>query len=86
MAWSPGHKDVFATAGSDGTFSIWDVLNRNRLRSFPKVSSPVTAVSFTRDGMGMAYAMGYDWAKGYQHHKAGAETKIVMHRFATALK
>ncbi|KAH6636178.1 WD40-repeat-containing domain protein [Chaetomium tenue] len=86
VAWWPGHKDVFATAGSDGTFSIWDVRNRNRLRSFPKVSNSVTAINFTRDGTGMAYAMGYDWTKGHQHSKAGAETKIVMLRFETPLK
>jgi mRNA export factor len=36
--------------------------------------------------MSMAYAVGYDWAKGYQHNKAGAETKIILRRFPKALK
>lgn len=36
--------------------------------------------------MSMAYAVGYDWAKGYQHHKVGAETRVVLHRFTKPLK
>jgi mRNA export factor len=86
VAYSPAHNDVLATAGSDGTFSIWDVDKRHRLRSFPKVTGPVTSIAFSRDGMNLAYAEGYDWAKGYQHNKAGTETKLVLLRFATALK
>lgn len=86
VAFSPAHNDVLATAGSDGTYCIWDVKSRTRLRSFPKVEAPVTAVSFTRDGRGLAYATGYDWSKGYQYSKAGAETKITLRRFPAALK
>lgn len=86
MCFSPAHKDVLATAGSDGTYSIWDVRTRSRLRSFPKVGAPVTAASFARDGMALAYATGYDWAKGYQHNTAGVERKIVVRCFDDALK
>jgi mRNA export factor len=56
------------------------------MRNFPKVAGPVTAVSFTRDGMALAYAVGYDWAKGYQHNKPDAVRKIVLHTFPEALK
>jgi mRNA export factor len=77
---------VLATGGSDGTFNIWDVVKRHRMRSFPRVAGPVTAVSFTRDGMALAYAVGYDWAKGYQHNKPDAARKIVLHTFSEALK
>ena len=86
MCYSPAHKDVLATAGSDGTYSIWDVRARNRLRSFPKVGAPVTAVSFSRDGMALAYATGYDWVKGYQHNTPAVERKIVVRCFAEVLK
>jgi mRNA export factor len=86
VCFSPAHKDVLVTAGSDGTYSIWDIVGRHRLRSFPKVSGPVTAASFARDGVALAYAVGYDWSKGYQHSKADAEKKIVLHCFGEALK
>jgi mRNA export factor len=36
--------------------------------------------------MGLAYAVGYDWAKGYQHNKPDAVRKIVLHTFPEALK
>ncbi|AEO58046.1 hypothetical protein MYCTH_2118512 [Thermothelomyces thermophilus ATCC 42464] len=86
VAYSPAHKDVLATAGSDGTYCVWDVRKRQRLRSFPKLAGPVTALAFARDGMALAYAVGYDWARGYQHNSVTAERKVVLHRFAEAVK
>jgi mRNA export factor len=86
VSFSPAHDDVFATGGSDGTFVVWDVFKKMRLRTFPKVSGPVTALAFSRDGMALAYTIGYDWAKGYQHSSAGADKKIVVHCFAEAPK
>ncbi len=86
VSFSPAHDDIFATGGSDGTFVVWDVVRRSRLRTFPKVSGPVTAMTFSRDGMTLAYAIGYDWAKGYQHSTAGPEKKIVVHCFKEPLK
>lgn len=77
---APSHKnDVLATAGSDGTFSIWDVRSRQRLRTSPSAGGPVTAVAFNRDGTGLAYAVGYDWAKGYAGNEVGAVRKLVLH-------
>ncbi len=86
VAFSPAHPDLFATAGSDGTYCVWDVNKKIRLRSFPKVNGPVTAVSFSRDGMALAYSVGYDWAKGYQHSNPAADRKIVVRCFGDALK
>ncbi|KAK4155925.1 WD40-repeat-containing domain protein [Chaetomidium leptoderma] len=86
VCFSPAHKDVLATAGSDGSYSIWDVRSRSRLSTFPNVGAPVTAASFARDGMALAYAVGYDWAQGYQQNKADVERKIVVHLFKEAPK
>ncbi len=47
---------------------------------------PVTAVAFSRDGMALAYAVGYDWAKGYMHNKEGGVRKIGVRYFAEGLK
>ncbi|KAK4135391.1 WD40 repeat-like protein [Trichocladium antarcticum] len=77
---APAHKnDVLVTAGSDGAFSIWDVRSRQRLRASPAVGGPITAAAFNRDGTALAYAVGYDWAKGYAGNDAGAVRKIVLH-------
>ena len=86
VCFSPAHKDVLATAGGDGTFNVWDVRTRCRLRSFPHAGGPVTAVAFSRDGMALAYAVGYDWAKGYMHNKEGGVRKIGVRYFAEGLK
>ncbi|KAK4238954.1 WD40-repeat-containing domain protein [Achaetomium macrosporum] len=86
VCYSPAHKDLLATGGSDSTYHIWDVQTHRRLRAFPKVSGPVTALSFRRDGMALAYAVGYDWSKGYMHNKPETEKKIVLHVFGEVLK
>ncbi|KAL2128373.1 hypothetical protein VTI74DRAFT_9278 [Chaetomium olivicolor] len=87
VCFSPSHKDVLVTAGSDSTYSAWDVRLRQRLRTFPKAAGPVTSVAFSRDGMALAYAVGYDWAKGYMHHDmVGGVRKIVVRVFSDALK
>jgi mRNA export factor len=62
------------------------VYKKIRLRSFPKATGPITAAAFSRDGMALAYAVGYDWAKGFQHSNAGADRKIVVRCFGEALK
>lgn len=85
LCYSPAHRDVLATAGSDNSYMVWDVHTRSRLRSFAKVSGPVTALAFARDGAALAYAVGYDWAKGYMHSSPGSE-KIVLRRFGEKLK
>jgi mRNA export factor len=77
---------VLATAGSDGSYSVWDVRARHRLRSFPKAAGPITSAAFNRDGMALAHAVGYDWSKGYAHHNPAADKKIIMHCFAEPLK
>jgi mRNA export factor len=56
---------TFATAGSDGTFSFWDKDSRHRLKGFPSLNATIPVVNFNRTGMLFAYALSYDWSKGY---------------------
>jgi len=73
------HAAVFATGGSDGSFTFWDKDKRQRLKEFqvqpqrnPK--TPVTDMKFSPlDGHGnggsmFAYALSYDWSKGHEHN------------------
>ncbi|KAK3692356.1 WD40-repeat-containing domain protein [Podospora appendiculata] len=82
VAFMPTDKDIFATAGSDGTFAFWDVKAKSRLKQFPDVGGSITAVAFNSDGSGFAYAVGYDWSKGYAHNSASYPNKIMVHPIA----
>lgn len=70
---------VFLTAGGDGTIVIWDKDTKSRVRGFNSVNYPVTAAKFSTQGDLMAYAVGYDWAKG---HDGGVNVpvKLFVHK------
>ena len=79
MAVTDAH-DAMATAGGDGSFAFWDKEKRTKLRQFERLSQPITACCFSRDGHIFAYATGYDWSKGIQHYdKASAGSQIFLH-------
>ncbi|KAK3997290.1 WD40-repeat-containing domain protein [Cladorrhinum sp. PSN332] len=86
VAFSPVSKNVLATAGSDGIFTLWDVASRSRLRGFPNAGGSLTAAGFNRDGTMFAYAVGYDWSKGYTGNTAEYPRKLVLHKIDPALK
>ncbi|ETS64165.1 hypothetical protein PaG_01401 [Moesziomyces aphidis] len=72
---------TFATGGADGSINFWCKQSRTRLKTMetkgpanaPKellktnpAKQPITAIGFNRDATIFAYAVGYDWHKGYQ--------------------
>lgn len=69
LAFHPIHN-TFASAGSDGTVSIWDHKVKKRLRQYPKFPGPVAAVGFNCDGSKIAVAVSYTWDEG----EAGLKT------------
>jgi len=88
IVFRPTHVTTCATTGSDGTFNFWDIENKIRLKSFPKVSQPISCAAFNTLGNIYAYACSYDWSKGadvynpvtskniiYLHTTTDAETK-----------
>lgn len=70
---------TFATAGGDGGFNFWDKDNKHRLKQFQRLNQPITATAFSSDGNIFAYAVGYDWSKGAQHHDGNAKKYILLH-------
>ena len=58
--------NTFASYGSDGVFIIWNKDSKSKYRSSKKFPGPMTAASFSDDGKLLAYAIGYDWTKGFE--------------------
>ncbi|CAH1759327.1 4176_t:CDS:2 [Entrophospora sp. SA101] len=71
---------TFSTAGSDGTFIFWDKDSKSRLKGFASVGTPITASDFNRTGTIFAYAVSYDWSKGYlQYPQLPSKNAIYLH-------
>jgi cell cycle arrest protein BUB3 len=62
--------NTFASAGSDGTVSIWDHTLKKRLRQYPKYAAGVPAIAFSPDGQKLAVGVSYTWEDG----EAGAKS------------
>ncbi|KAJ5789842.1 uncharacterized protein N7518_006853 [Penicillium psychrosexuale] len=75
---------TFSTAGSDGTYCFWDKDAHHRLKSFPAVGHSITSTAFNLDGSIFAYAIGYDWSKGYAYNTRDYPTKIALHPVSDA--
>ncbi|KAF1811117.1 WD40 repeat-like protein [Eremomyces bilateralis CBS 781.70] len=78
ISFHPIHG-TFSTAGSDGTFHFWDKDAKHRLKGFSDVGGPITATAFNRTGTIFAYAVSYDWSKGYAYHNPNNPNKIMLH-------
>ncbi|KAJ4302328.1 RNA export factor gle2 [Collariella sp. IMI 366227] len=78
ISFHPQHG-TFSTAGSDGTFHFWDKDAKHRLKGYPNVGGSITATTFNKTGSIFAYAVSYDWAKGFQGNTAGYPNKVMLH-------
>ncbi|CAP73630.1 uncharacterized protein PODANS_2_9930 [Podospora anserina S mat+] len=78
ISFHPVHG-TFSTAGSDGTFHFWDKDAKHRLKGYPNVGGSIAATTFNKTGSIFAYAISYDWAKGYQGNTAGYPNKVMLH-------
>lgn len=56
--------NTFASAGGDGTVSIWDHTAKKRLRQYPKYALGVQDVAFNLDGSRLAIGVSYGWENG----------------------
>ncbi|ODV89109.1 hypothetical protein CANCADRAFT_3745 [Tortispora caseinolytica NRRL Y-17796] len=70
---------TFATCGADGTFHYWDKESRHRLKFFPNLGAPVVASAFNSKGTIFAYAISYDWSKGYQFNRQDYPKTVRLH-------
>ncbi|KAB8611408.1 hypothetical protein FH972_025913 [Carpinus fangiana] len=78
ISFHPVHG-TFSTAGSDGTFHFWDKDAKHRLKGYPETGQTIAATAFNRNGNIFAYAMSYDWSKGYTQHTPQSINKIMLH-------
>ncbi|KAI9269169.1 WD40-repeat-containing domain protein [Phascolomyces articulosus] len=70
---------TFSTAGSDGTWSTWDKDSKQRLKSFANKGGPISTTAFNRNGTIFAYAVSYDWTKGYKFATPNQPHKVFLH-------
>jgi mRNA export factor len=70
---------TFSTSGADGTIHFWDKDSRYRLKYSRPVGGTVSATAFNRTGTIFAYAVSYDWSKGYQFNTPSYPNLIKIH-------
>ncbi|RDW61098.1 WD40 repeat-like protein [Coleophoma crateriformis] len=78
ISFHPVHG-TFSTAGSDGTFHFWDGVAKHRLKGYPSTGGTISATAFNRTGSIFAYAVSYDWSKGYASNTPQYPNKVMMH-------
>jgi mRNA export factor len=78
ISFHPVHG-TFSTAGSDGTFHFWDKDAKHRLKGYPEVGGTITSTDFNRTGNLFAYAVSYDWSKGYAQNSPQSVNKVMLH-------
>ena len=72
IGFHPKAKNFVYTAGGEGNIFFWDYQAKNKIVGFNYKNTPVTKTKMAPDGACLAYALGYDWAKGiegYMSHK-----------------
>jgi len=75
LAFHPIYN-TFASAGSDGTVSIWDHKVKKRLRQYQKYKTAIPSIAFNCDGSKLAVGVSYTWDEGEEGAK-GAERPAV---------
>jgi mRNA export factor len=55
--------------------------SHSRLKGSPSVGGMITATAWNSNGKRWAYAVGYDWSKGYAFNKGG-ENRVLVHEVA----
>lgn len=78
ISFHPQHG-TFSTAGADGTFHFWDKDAKHRLKGYPEVGGTIAATDFNRTGNIFAYAVSYDWSKGYAFNNQQYPNKVMLH-------
>ena len=78
ISFHPVHG-TFSTAGSDGTFHFWDKDAKHRLKGYPEVGGTISSTAFNRTGDIFAYAISYDWSKGYSVNTPQLPNKVMLH-------
>lgn len=78
ISFHPQHG-TFSTAGSDGTFHFWDKDAKHRLKGYPEVGGTISCTDFSKTGDVFAYAVSYDWSRGFAHNTQQLANKVMLH-------
>ncbi|KAI9018111.1 WD40-repeat-containing domain protein [Phycomyces nitens] len=78
ISFHPVHG-TFSTAGSDGTVSFWDKDTKQRLKLFSNINGTISSTAFNHNGTIFAYAVSYDWTKGYKFALPTNTNKVFLH-------
>lgn len=85
LAFHPIYN-TFASAGSDGTVSIWDHKVKKRLRQYPKFNSPVSSIAFNKEGTKLAMGISYTWDEGEGGLKSAQQPMVVVRKLGDEVK
>ena len=80
ISFHPKHSTTFSTAGSDGKFIFWQQKLKKKLKASPFVGGSITSTGFNSTGDLFAYAVSYDWSKGYKYNHPGYPISVKVHK------
>ena len=66
IGFHPEKRHSLFTAGGEGSIHFWDSQRKDRLKTLSFSGVPVTKAKLNDNGTLLAYALGYDWAKGIE--------------------
>ncbi|TFY82888.1 hypothetical protein EWM64_g1121 [Hericium alpestre] len=84
LAFHPIYN-TFASAGSDGTVSIWDHKVKKRLRQYPRYQNSIASIAFNKDGSKLAVGVSYTWDNGEEGAKTAERPGIFIRTLAKGL-
>ncbi|CAO3618305.1 unnamed protein product [Cunninghamella blakesleeana] len=67
LTFHPTHG-TFSSGGSDGVVSIWDPINKKRLRQYSKFPEEISSVVFNNNGTQLAIGSSYTFDEGERPH------------------
>ncbi|TIB70563.1 hypothetical protein E3Q23_04118 [Wallemia mellicola] len=70
---------TYSTCGSDGSISFWDKDSKTRLKNLEINQGPIPCTAFNAAGTIFAYALSYDWSKGFSKQPPQPLVKIMLH-------
>ncbi|KAA1475065.1 WD40 repeat-like protein [Dentipellis sp. KUC8613] len=85
LAFHPIYN-TFASAGSDGTVSIWDHKVKKRLRQYPRYPTAIPSIAFNSDGTKLAVGVSYTWDQGEEGARSAERPGIYIRSVGEEVK
>ncbi|THH29078.1 hypothetical protein EUX98_g5114 [Antrodiella citrinella] len=85
LAFHPIYN-TFASAGSDGTVSIWDHKLKKRLRLYNQYHSAVPSIDFSCDGTKLAVGVSYNWDDGEEGSRSAERPSVFIRTVGDEVK